>query len=90
MFSSLSFICHNWKIIQATSGRIDKELMKEEGESLKAIKGGGYDEDGIIDRHTGDRRRYSVCVCVWGGERERGRGCILGETLSILLFLICT
>lgn len=29
----------NWKIIQATSGKkIDKELMKREKESLKAIK----------------------------------------------------
>ena len=35
---SFYFICCNWKIIQAMSGRIDKELMKGEGESLKAIK----------------------------------------------------
>ena len=35
---SFSFICCNWKIIQATSGGINKELMKGEGESLKAIK----------------------------------------------------
>ena len=35
---SFSFICCNWKIIQATSEGINKELMKGEGESLKAIK----------------------------------------------------
>lgn len=66
---SFSFICCNWKIIQAMSGGIDKELMKRGKESLKAIK-----RERLWWRwhHGATRRRQallllSVCVCECGG-----------------------
>ncbi len=72
---SFSFICCNWKIIQATSGGINKELMKGEGESLKAIK-----RERLWWRwHHGDTEETSTAAaCVCGREKEG----VCGEMFS--------
>ncbi len=64
---SFSFICCNWKIIQATSGRIDKELMKGEGGVIKGNKEGEVMMRMASWRDTEETSAAAAaaaCVCV--------------------------